>query len=72
MARSITASGIGPAAVGQRPQRREAAAVGLDDVEDAAEHGRHDHGVGDALGAHERRPTPAARRSRACTTRRPE
>ena len=44
------------AAVGERAHRRQPAAVGVDDVEDAVEHRRHDHGVGDRLVAHELHP----------------
>ena len=37
-------------AVGKRSHGGQTRAVGVDDVEDAAEHRRHDHGVGDRLG----------------------
>ena len=56
MARSTTGTRHRAAAVGERPHRRQAPTVGLDHVEDAVEHRRHDHGVGDRLLAHEPHP----------------
>ena len=59
------------AAVGEVAQRRQLDAVGLHHVEDAAEHRRHDHRVGDRSSARGRRPTPSASNAGRYTMRRP-